>query len=58
MALAVAPRRGRLTLVSARCGSEPTARTVIGWPLIAVGCAALCFRRRLPVTVAVVTLPA
>ncbi|APE24287.1 MULTISPECIES: sensor histidine kinase [Streptomyces] len=44
------------TLVSARYASEPAARTVLGWALILVGCGALCFRRRQPVTVAVVTL--
>ncbi|MFE5615696.1 sensor histidine kinase [Streptomyces sp. NPDC056524] len=44
------------TLVSARYASEPVSRTVIGWALIAVGCGALVFRRRAPVTVAVVTL--
>ncbi|MFD7326176.1 sensor histidine kinase [Streptomyces sp. NPDC059875] len=44
------------TLVSARYASEPVGRTVIGWALIVVGCGALCFRRRAPVTVAVVTL--
>ncbi|MEU9864941.1 sensor histidine kinase [Streptomyces sp. NPDC047971] len=44
------------TLVSARHADEPVSRTVIGWALIAVGGGALCFRRRAPVTVAVVTL--
>ncbi|GGU06194.1 hypothetical protein GCM10010272_59120 [Streptomyces lateritius] len=58
MALVVALVMIVWTLVSARYGSEPTSRTVIGWLLIAAGCGALCFRRRLPVTVAVVTLPA
>ncbi|MET9950670.1 sensor histidine kinase [Streptomyces sp. NPDC006339] len=44
------------TLVSARHAEEPVSRTVLGWALILVGCAALCLRRRLPVAVAVVTL--
>ncbi|WP_306327548.1 sensor histidine kinase, partial [Streptomyces venezuelae] len=44
------------TLVSARYASEPAARTALGWALILVGCGALCFRRRQPVTVSVVTL--
>ncbi|MFB7372803.1 sensor histidine kinase [Streptomyces sp. NPDC056222] len=46
------------TLVSAQYTSEPAGRTAIGWALIAVGCGSLCFRRRAPVTVAVVTLVA
>ncbi|MGA4797255.1 sensor histidine kinase [Streptomyces lavendulocolor] len=37
-------------------GSEPVARTVIGWALVAAGCGALHFRHRRPVAVAVVTL--
>ncbi|MFF7180916.1 histidine kinase [Streptomyces sp. NPDC008121] len=44
------------TLVSGRYEDEPVSRTVIGWVLLAIGCGALYFRRRLPVTVAVVTL--
>ncbi|MEV4944660.1 sensor histidine kinase [Streptomyces sp. NPDC053755] len=44
------------TLVSARYATEPASRTALGWALLAVGCGALYFRRRLPVTVAVVTL--
>ncbi|WP_432752617.1 sensor histidine kinase [Streptomyces sp. JL2001] len=44
------------TLVAARYTDEPTARTVVGWTVIAIGCGALCFRRRWPVAVAVVTL--
>ncbi|TXS09990.1 sensor histidine kinase [Streptomyces sp. ms191] len=44
------------TLVAARYTDEPAARTVVGWIVIAIGCGALCFRRRWPVAVAVVTL--
>ncbi|WP_406863503.1 histidine kinase [Streptomyces sp. HUAS MG47] len=44
------------TLVQMRYETESTARTVLGWGLNAVGCGALYFRRRAPVTVAVVTL--
>lgn len=44
------------TLLTMRYESEPLNRTVIGWALIAVGCAALYFRRRAPVAVAAVTL--
>ncbi|MFF5971605.1 sensor histidine kinase [Streptomyces sp. NPDC012769] len=44
------------TLVSAHYAEEPASRTVLGWLLILVGCGALCFRRRQPVAVAVVTL--
>ncbi|MGA5196370.1 sensor histidine kinase [Streptomyces exfoliatus] len=44
------------TLVSAQWATEPAVRTVLGWALILVGCGALCFRRRQPVGVAVVTL--
>ncbi|MEU8530923.1 MULTISPECIES: sensor histidine kinase [Streptomyces] len=44
------------TLIQSRHQSEPTSHTVYGWLLIAVGCGALFFRRRMPVTVAVVTL--
>lgn len=46
------------TLVQSRNATESTGRTLLGWALIAVGCGALCFRRRTPVTVAVVTLAA
>ncbi|NUK56338.1 sensor histidine kinase [Streptomyces lunaelactis] len=44
------------TLVVMQYESEPPARTVIDWALIAVGCGALYYRRRWPVAVAVVTL--
>ncbi|MET9438160.1 sensor histidine kinase [Streptomyces sp. NPDC006551] len=56
--LAVALGVAGWTLVSARYASEPTSRTVIGWALMAIGCGALYFRRRLPVMTAVVTLVA
>ncbi|RSS60127.1 sensor histidine kinase [Streptomyces sp. WAC01280] len=44
------------TLLSGRYASEPALRTVLGWALVLIGCGALYFRRRQPVTVAVVTL--
>ncbi|MFE5943884.1 sensor histidine kinase [Streptomyces sp. NPDC056480] len=44
------------TLVSAQYANESTVRTVLGWVLILMGCGALYFRRRQPVTVSVVTL--
>ncbi|CAM5606338.1 sensor histidine kinase [Streptomyces narbonensis] len=44
------------TLVSARYASESALRSVLGWALVLTGCGALCFRRRQPVAVAVVTL--
>ncbi|MEU6949001.1 sensor histidine kinase [Streptomyces sp. NPDC046316] len=44
------------TLLSAGYEGEPVGRTVAAWALIAVGCGALCFRRRAPVVVAAVTL--
>ncbi|MEU3749640.1 MULTISPECIES: sensor histidine kinase [Streptomyces] len=44
------------TLVSARYSSESALRSALGWVLILTGCGALCFRRRQPVAVAVVTL--
>ncbi|MEU7010482.1 sensor histidine kinase [Streptomyces sp. NPDC046332] len=44
------------TLLSAGYEGEPAGRTVAAWALIAVGCGALCFRRRAPVVVAAVTL--
>ncbi|MFG2333521.1 sensor histidine kinase [Streptomyces sp. NPDC048604] len=44
------------TLVRMRYETESTARASLGWALTAVGCGALYFRRRAPVTVAVVTL--
>ncbi|WP_418959494.1 sensor histidine kinase [Streptomyces tritici] len=45
-------------LVQSRHTTESPVRTLLGWALIAAGCGALCFRRRAPVTVAVVTLAA
>ncbi|MEU6988427.1 sensor histidine kinase [Streptomyces sp. NPDC046324] len=44
------------TLLSAGYEGESAGRTVAAWSLIAVGCGALCFRRRAPVVVAAVTL--
>ncbi|MDV5148769.1 histidine kinase [Streptomyces sp. SBC-4] len=44
------------TLVSGWYASEPALRTVLGWALVLIGCGSLCFRRRQPVAVAVVTL--
>ncbi|MFD3659797.1 sensor histidine kinase [Streptomyces sp. NPDC058659] len=44
------------TLASGWYTSEPALRTVLGWALVLIGCGALCFRRRQPVAVAVVTL--
>ncbi|MFE0777747.1 sensor histidine kinase [Streptomyces sp. NPDC058861] len=43
-------------LVAGRRADEPALRAVLGWALVAAGCGALYFRRRLPVAVAVVTL--
>ncbi|MFE9888655.1 sensor histidine kinase [Streptomyces scopuliridis] len=44
------------TLVQMASGSEPPVRAAISWVLIGIGCGALYFRRRRPVTVAVITL--
>ncbi|MFC8175923.1 hypothetical protein [Streptomyces sp. NPDC057325] len=43
-------------LVAGRRADEPALRAVLGRALVAAGCGALCFRRRLPVAVAAVTL--